>query len=88
MEPARVVGMPRAKTASLHKNSRMLERKTLRPSACLKEDTRKKIHVWLTTCHKKRDKQHCLQHSTEMSSAVGAFLLVCFSNVLGFGQRT
>lgn len=34
-EPARVVGIPRAKMASLHKNSRMLERKTLRPSACL-----------------------------------------------------
>lgn len=39
-EPARVVGMPRWNMASLHRNSRMLERWcTLRPSACLRSST-------------------------------------------------
>lgn len=36
--PARVVGTPRWNMASLHRNSRMLERSTLRPSACLKSE--------------------------------------------------
>ena len=38
-EPARVVGTPRWNMASLHRNSRMLERSTLRPSACLRSST-------------------------------------------------
>lgn len=35
-DPALVVGTPKAKTASLQRNSRILDRRTFRPSACLK----------------------------------------------------
>ncbi len=42
-DPALVVGTPKAKTASLHRNSRMLERKTFRPSACLKKHKGQKL---------------------------------------------
>lgn len=35
-EPALVVGIPRKCMTSLHRNSRMLERRTFLPSACLR----------------------------------------------------
>lgn len=37
--PARVVGIPKWNMASLHRNSRILDRRTLRPSACLESNT-------------------------------------------------